>query len=58
VEFEILIYIHNKPYRMQVKRIYEGDSMEKFEIKGGNRSIILRNNRPASERLMRDVVSA
>ena len=31
---------------MQVKRIYEGDSIEKFEVKGGSRSIILRNNRP------------
>jgi hypothetical protein len=46
MEFEIVIYIYSKPYRMQVKRIYEGDSIEKFEVKGGERSIILRNNRP------------
>jgi hypothetical protein len=31
---------------MQVKRIYQGESIEKFEVKGGERSIILHNNRP------------
>jgi hypothetical protein len=46
MEFEIVIYIHGKPYRMRVKRIYLGDLMEKFEVNGGSRSIILRNNRP------------
>jgi hypothetical protein len=46
MEFEIVIHVYSKPYRMQVKRIYEGDSIEKFEVKGGERSIIIRNNRP------------
>ena len=35
---------------MQVKRIYKGGSVEKFEITGGNRSIIFRSNRPALKR--------
>ena len=34
MEFNIEIYIYSKPYRMHVKRIYEGDSIEKFEVKG------------------------
>lgn len=46
MEFEIVIYIYNKPYRMQVTRIHNGDSIEKFEVKGGQRSVILRSNRP------------
>lgn len=46
MEFEIGIYINNKPYRMQVKRIYQGDLVEKFEVRGGSRSIIDWNNRP------------
>ena len=39
-----------KPYRMQVKRIYEGDSIERFKITGGSRSIVVRNNRPELNR--------
>ena len=50
MEFEITIYVENKSYRMEVKRIYQGDSIEKFEVTGGSRSIIIRNNRPALKR--------
>jgi hypothetical protein len=50
MEFEIAIYIFEKTYRMQVKRIYEGDSIEKFEVTGGQKSIIIRNNRPELKR--------
>jgi len=50
MEFDIEIHIYNKLYRMHVKRIYESDSVEKFEVKGGQRSIFLRNNRPELKR--------
>jgi hypothetical protein len=46
MEFEIKIHVEGKAYRMQVARIYEGDSIEKWAIIGGSRGIILRNNRP------------
>lgn len=50
MEFEIVIHIYGKPYRMQVKRIYEGDTIEKFEVTGGQKSVVLRNNRPELKR--------
>ena len=46
MEFEITVHIESH-FRMQVKRIYEGDAIEKFEVTGGARTIVLRNNRPA-----------
>lgn len=50
MEFEVVINIYSKPYRMQIKRIYEGDSIEKFEVTGGDRSIVTRNNQPELRR--------
>jgi hypothetical protein len=50
MEFDIEIYVYTKSYRIHVKRIYEGDSIEKFEVKGGQRSVVLRNNRPELKR--------
>lgn len=47
MEFEIVINIEGKPYRMQVKRVYESASIERFEVTGGSRSIVIRNNRPS-----------
>ena len=31
---------------MTVKQVYKSNQIEKYEVTGGNRSIILRNNRP------------
>ena len=50
MEFDIEIYVYSKSYRMHVRQIYEGDSIEKFEVKGGQRYIVLRNNRPELKR--------
>ena len=35
MEFEIVIHIHNKPYRMQAKRIYQDNLVKRYEVKGG-----------------------
>ena len=46
MEFQIVVHINQRSFRMQVKRIYLSESIERFEVKGGNRSIIFKNNRP------------
>jgi len=45
-DFEIYVTMGAKKYRMEVTTIYQGDSLEKFKVKGGNRYIILQSNRP------------
>jgi hypothetical protein len=46
MQFEIRIDMPSGKYRMQVERIYAGDSIEKFKVTGGARSFILQSNRP------------
>lgn len=46
MQFEITIDTHTGRYRMQVKRIHAGDSLEKFQVSAGGRSILLQCNRP------------
>jgi len=46
MQFEIRIDMPSGKYRMQVERIYAGDSIEKFKITGGSRSFTLQANRP------------
>ena len=45
-EFEIFVVMKGKTFRMEVFRIYDGESMETFKVVGGTRSIILQSNRP------------
>ena len=45
-DFEIYIEVKRRTYHMQVHLVYQGDSYEKFKVKGGQRHIILQSNRP------------
>jgi len=47
-EFDFEIFVNNKGriFRMEVTKIYDGDSVERFKVKGGKRHIILQSNRP------------
>jgi hypothetical protein len=45
-DFEIFVKNNGKTFRMEVTKIYEGDSVERFKVKGGKRHIILESNRP------------
>lgn len=49
-DFQIYVNVNGKTFRMEVYHIYQGDSMEKFKVKGGNRHIILQSNRPYLKR--------
>ncbi len=44
--FSITVDMGTKVYRMQVEQIYIGESIEKFRVTGGQRSIVLQSNRP------------
>jgi hypothetical protein len=45
-DFEILVEMKGKKYRMQVYRVYDGNSLERFNVVGGKRGIVLQSNRP------------
>ena len=45
-DFEIFVTNKGKTFRMEVTKIYNGDSVERFKVKGGKRQIILESNRP------------
>ena len=45
-DFEIYVKVKRRTFHMEVYHIYQGDSIEKFKIKGGQRYIILQSNRP------------
>jgi hypothetical protein len=45
-DFEIFVNNKRKVFRMEVTKIYDGYSVERFKIKGGRRHIILESNRP------------
>ncbi len=44
--FDIQIDVAGKRYKMQVERIYAGDSIERFKVSGGGKWIVLHCNRP------------
>lgn len=46
MEFTIIILLGNRRFRMKVKQIYKSSEIEKYEVTGGKRSVILRNNIP------------
>jgi hypothetical protein len=46
MEFTLTIQIGARIYKMLVKQIYKSDQIERYEVTGGRKSIILRNNRP------------
>ena len=47
MEFDIIISIPSKRgrFKMKVERIYEGDSLERYRVTGGGRSIVLQTDR-------------
>lgn len=45
-DFEIYVEVKEKTFHMEVYHIYQGDSIEKFKVKGGKRFIVLQSNRP------------
>ena len=45
IKFEITVAVQKGRYRMQVERIHADDSLAKFEVRAGGRSIILQSNR-------------
>ena len=46
LQFDVTIDVNTGRFRMQVVRIHAGDSLEKFRVTAGGRSIILQSNRP------------
>lgn len=49
-DFQIYVTVKGKTFRMEVYHIYQGDAIEKFKVKGGQRHIILQSNRPYLKR--------
>lgn len=45
-DFEIYVKVKGRTFHMEVYQVYQGDSLEKFKVKGGQRYIILQSNRP------------
>lgn len=50
-DFEIVVTSKGKRFKMQVTKIYEGDSLQRFKVKGGTKYIVLQSNLPM---LLRD----
>jgi hypothetical protein len=44
MEFDITIRINTTHYKMRVKRVYEGSTLERFEISGGGKLITVQTN--------------
>lgn len=44
--FDIQIDVNGGRFKMKVERVYAGESLEKFKVTGGSRSILLQSNRP------------
>ena len=53
MSFEIRIELNQKWYRMQVNQVYASDSIERFQVTGGSRSIVLETNRPECKKKKR-----
>lgn len=51
--FEIKIELNQKWYRMNVEQVHASESLERFKVTGGNRSILLETNRPESKKRKR-----
>lgn len=45
-DFKIYVAVKNKTFRMEVTKIYEGQSLQRFKVKGGSKSIVLQSNYP------------
>lgn len=46
MKFGIVVRVNGKHIRLQVDRIYQSAQIEKFEVKGRNKSLIIQSNRP------------
>jgi hypothetical protein len=44
MEFAVLISSDGRKYRINVKRIYEGDTIERYEISAGCKKVLVRTN--------------
>lgn len=44
MQFEVIVTVDGKRYQMQVKRIYEGDTIERFEVTAGGKSVIFQTD--------------
>ena len=44
MQFEIIVTVDGKRYQMQVKRIYEGDTIERFEVTAGGKSVVFQTD--------------
>lgn len=46
MEFELVIRVDYKDYRVKVKRIYIDNRIEQFKVTAGNKSMLVESNRP------------
>ena len=46
MEFTITVTTNFKRFRMNVKRVYHSEQIERYEISAGEKTITVRNNRP------------
>lgn len=44
MEFNIVVTSLGKKFRVSVKRIYDGDTIERYEIAAGGKSVVVRTN--------------
>jgi hypothetical protein len=44
MQFDITLNFDGKLYKMQVKRVYEGDTVERFEVSGGGKVVVLQTD--------------
>jgi hypothetical protein len=44
MEFSVLISSQGRKFRVNVKRIYEGDTIERYEIGAGGKTVVVRTN--------------
>jgi hypothetical protein len=45
-DFKIWVEVKRKRFTMDIYKIYEGDSLQRFKVQGGHRYIILQSNLP------------
>ena len=46
MHFTIIVSTSLKRFQMQVKRVYQSEQVERYEISAGGKTITVRNNRP------------
>lgn len=44
MQFEIVVLVKGQRYKMQVKRIYEGETIERFEVTAGGKSVVFQTD--------------